>query len=644
MEKSTIIRLRQDEASNVTSNGAYEVSLKEGVVLEEGDEVRVHSVILDTATESVINIEKNTRVRMKVVKYFRNYIASRPTAQTSNPAAVTTPDLKLYFASLRAASQGVNYLLQGIYMQTTSSDILAKFGGADTVWEYYDPSTGLKTRTHIKLPRISIVSHEYDAVYVPTTGGSDPDRKHGLITGGGQGRYFKLISPTVAELAKHPYRCEVNPTFNLPFIAAGASAPAKEDSAGLAWGNGGNPLSNTPDIITPYTENCEFDLAADTYTPAEIAQIANDTMSKLDSLGELGHTHGTSYPVNNPFLATLNQMFTKVAATTLPDGTVPTLIFSPASTPDALGPGQNIVTLVNPASNAEDALFGANQVSMNYDENLKKLNFDSLHMPFYISPTPTAAGSTTFVPGVSYPAAPIAQEPLISLGGAAFTSLESYELDTLGDGTKVVTDRTTNFWQQLGFTNLTLNIGHGSVPLTLDDGTDIFPLNITTTLGENITGALATIDGILNKSAAGNAAFPIVPFVGETENNFTTPILSNRTFDESDNDEGYYMIEVGVKMPQKLIGGFERVGGQTTSNAIQAIVGKFYTSGNFLQSQGEGIIAYTHVGEPQLVRDLSVRVLHPNFSLPTNEDLGNRNSIFLEIIKPVKVVQTATKV
>ena len=57
MEKSTIIRLRQAESSTTNSNGDYQVSLKEGVNIEEGDQVRVHSVILDTATESVINIE-----------------------------------------------------------------------------------------------------------------------------------------------------------------------------------------------------------------------------------------------------------------------------------------------------------------------------------------------------------------------------------------------------------------------------------------------------------------------------------------------------------------------------------------------------------------------------------------------------------
>ena len=107
--------------------------------------------------------------------------------------------------------------------------------------------------------------------------------------------------------------------------------------------------------------------------------------------------------------------------------------------------------------------------------------------------------------------------------------------------------------------------------------------------------------------------------------------------DTSDNDEGYYLLDIGVKFPQKMIGGFEGAD-QTTSNKIQAVIGKFYTAGNFLQSQGQGEIVYTHVGEPQMVNDLSVRVLHPDFSTPSNEELGPLNSVFLEIIKPVKVL------
>ncbi len=643
MEKSTIIRLRQNEAADVSSNGAFSVSLKEGITLEEGDEVRVHSVILDTSQESVINIEKDTRVTMGVVKYFRNYIATRPTVQTINPAGTPNPDLKLYYSSLRSSTTGTNFLLQAIYMQATVSGAfgVGLFGGAETIWEYYDPTSGKKTQRHVTLPQFSIEEYKYNSVFV-TPAGKEGSRTNGLITGSVAGaKYFKLISPSPQVLAKAPYFCKVlDKEYEIP---AGQAAPKVQDLPGLGWGNDGSAVSTTPDTITLNEEICEFDIKAAAYSPAEIAQIVNDNMTELASLGPIGNTINVSYPVNNPFLGTVNQMHKKVSEIVNPDGSSPTLVFSPAATSETPGPGQNIITLANPASVAADALIGANAVSMNFDENLKKMNFDSLHMPFYISPTPAAPASTTFVPGVGYPAGGLPQEPQISYGGVSFTRLVSFETVTTPDGTIKVTDKPTNFWRQLGFENLTVNHGHGITPLTLDGGSTIFPLEIDTTLGGNVTGALVTIDQVVNKSAPGNVPFPITPFVGDSENNFTVPILSARTFDSTDNDEGYYMIDVGVKMPQKMIGGFAADGLQTTSNSIQAIVGKYFTSGNFLQSQGSGEVVYTHRGETQMIRDLNVRVLHPDFSVPDNTELGDRNSIFLEVIKTVDATAPSRK-
>ena len=47
-------------------------------------------------------------------------------------------------------------------------------------------------------------------------------------------------------------------------------------------------------------------------------------------------------------------------------------------------------------------MLGANEISLNYDDTLKKLNFDALHFPFYVGATaPTQGGQ----PGCIYPQA-----------------------------------------------------------------------------------------------------------------------------------------------------------------------------------------------------------------------------------------------
>ena len=92
-----------------------------------------------------------------------------------------------------------------------------------------------------------------------------------------------------------------------------------------------------------------------------------------------------------------------------------------------------------------------------------------------------------------------------------------------------------------------------------------------------------------------------------------------------------------MNLPQKMIGGAQAY--PTTSNRVQGIMGKYFTSGNFLQSQGQGAIVYQHEGDPVLLSDLSVAIRNPDMTLPARNDLGEKNSIFLEVIKQVPAPQ-----
>ena len=118
----------------------------------------------------------------------------------------------------------------------------------------------------------------------------------------------------------------------------------------------------------------------------------------------------------------------------------------------------------------------------------------------------------------------------------------------------------------------------------------------------------------------------------------TTPIVSNREFDKTTNDEGYLLVEIGVKLPQEMIGGHSH-NGSTGSNKVQSIIGKYFTNGNFLQDSGAGSIVYQHNGAPQLLSDLDVRVIHPDGTTPDNNELGESNSVFLEIVKTIQPPQ-----
>ena len=660
MEKSTIIRLRQAESSTISSNGDYNVTLKEGVTIEQGDQVRVHSVILDTATESVISLDVDTRVNMGVAKYITNYqeFADAPVPYVVDHYVATAadqipmPDLKNYYAATKHDLTGsTNYHVQGLTIFSNSTDILRSFGGFESVWEYYEAGTNKYKTINITIPSVSIISHLEYAVVVPF----GPDNKGLIISGEVKGKYFRCIHPTKDHRGDLPNRTQPWDGFEFDVPVGQPIEPKKQniDFSAICYGNAGNAISDASSIMNIYEEECSFILPRGSYEPAEIAQIFNDNMTKINSLGTIGNDYDNSsspkrfgFPVNNPFLSTFGQVQKKI--TDEFTGTNPLYLNPNVNIGAGTFTATNLLVPVIPQTAADDRFIGANQVSMNYDTNLKKLNFDSLHFPIYTQP----GGSGIAVPSITYPTGtltpggdPIPIEPIVSYGGVAFTYLTALEIIKSADTSVTpnlpeVTGKNTDLFTQLGLTGMTIDVGHDTNTILLNDNvTTVYPLVITDQLGKNITGALPSIDVVVPKTpfVGGGAPGFTKPVTEDTETSLTTPLLSTRTFDTSDVDEGYLMLDIGIKFPQKMIGGFDGAD-QTTSNKIQAIIGKFYTAGNFLQSQGQGEIVYTHVGEPQMINDLSVRVLHPDFSIPSNEELGPLNSVFLEVIKPVKIL------
>ena len=77
MSKSTIIELRQLDSSDVVQNGVYSSTLdpNSAILLEEGDQVNVKAIYLDTAESSAgfIHLENDVQVEMELAMYIQNY-------------------------------------------------------------------------------------------------------------------------------------------------------------------------------------------------------------------------------------------------------------------------------------------------------------------------------------------------------------------------------------------------------------------------------------------------------------------------------------------------------------------------------------------------------------------------------------------
>ena len=180
------------------------------------------------------------------------------------------------------------------------------------------------------------------------------------------------------------------------------------------------------------------------------------------------------------------------------------------------------------------------------------MNFDLLHTPFFVAPSGGASGD--FIPGILYPTGldnkgqAIVKQPQQVHSGIAFTDLGSREiLDYIyfdKDNQPIVPPtpiygKFTNFWRDLGFDTIMTNIKQDGSFLTIDGGVELLSAQINVKYGVNITGTFLGNDVIIDKDV--NWARPSQV---ETVTSLTTPIIANRTFDQVNNDEGYYLVDI----------------------------------------------------------------------------------------------------
>lgn len=71
------------------------------------------------------------------------------------------------------------------------------------------------------------------------------------------------------------------------------------------------------------------------------------------------------------------------------------------------------------------------------------------------------------------------------------------------------------------------------------------------------------------------------------------------------------------------------MGQPTKNNLVQGMIGKYFSNGNFTESQGDGLV-YVHKGEPMTIKSLRVRILDSQGNLEDN--LGPNSAMVLNLL------------
>ena len=598
MSETTIIKLRQNEASFVEQNGSFRTTLNNPVEVSKGDIIQFKNCFLDTSTD-IIKLDQDKDIKISGVRYITNnkvdnldgrFQGSTPGAKIYEPAASYTGagngDGKKYFESITAtAVDGDEHALRFSYNMAPDS---IRIKATHFKFEYTDLSGNIQ---HYSV-------HEpfsFKGTRIVNFNEKHPDR--GISC---RGTSFKVILPTKKD-------CRSNGIdFDSIEVVYSAVKPTNGDT-----------------YLIPNIRTFEYTLPQGLYTPGEIAQILTDEMSKADSAGSIGNNPAVGnpnalFPVNSAFLGTvgqianddnLNNVNTKFVAE---DGT--------------LFMGYNITSGLDiPAG--EDAFVGASETVLEFDQDTNKMRFKALHTPIFVGQNSNT--SEDGVPGAEY----------IGTTGTAAKQYSGFVLQAL---------EPNDFWtEQLG-------MSAEIIPRFEDEPTPL----ITTEAGDPMGPGLGTGTTVYVKSCSEvkegittTGIFDALSNPVKTDKSYFQPkrtgdlasdVLATLYFDKIFNTgfatDGFFLIDIKAGIEQDLRGSIQTNFANNMpvqdSRSIQAIVGSYYSNGNFTESGSESSIVYEHKSDtPLILSEIETRILLPDMTKPEPSQLGDRNCVFLEIIK-----------
>jgi|14_taG_2_1085336.scaffolds.fasta_scaffold00247_5 hypothetical protein len=413
----------------------------------------------------------------------------------------------------------------------------------------------------------------------------------------------------VPKLSKHDNTYKVDtttPSAGLPFIFRSSNGVKATDDGDNRREHDIFPENEDTIESTGYTEGetriphiftHTFTIPLGDYEPDELARVITDNCSFLTKTGELG-----TFPMDSPFL-TSNQQFNSLHPQT--DNKV-----------YYHGKGTGKVFSINNSVDIDyyrytnnDYLSGSSQIGLQFDDSLNKFKFTIINNPLYklvngqpqVSTESIQRGDGVYFVGNSS-------------SGIAFTSLlpTSLWFDKLGLNRNICNHPNV----------ISFDFGSGAILIP--------QMNLDQKI--NITGSYVGLDSAINKagmSSDSNSYKKTAPLSALT----STSLTQNNIFGEDSIknmviDEGYFMIEVdfGGK-------GNELLGGEDTYyNRVSSIISRFYSTDSFTSAYNEGSIPYTHRGiQPLTISTFRTRILNSEGQLSQN--IGNRNSVFIEIIR-----------
>ena len=544
MSKSTILQLRQQESSEVEQNGVWQTTLDHQVLLEEGDQVAVKAVYLDTVSDT-INLEEDTQITMGGLLYVINGAADQvyPYQNGLNWPQFASPNLRVYFdaPNVKGTAPGDPPPFPSITGGAPGTNGSVPLNGDNDFWFMANTHTTSGGATNWEIPFVEVTPINKTSA-TRDFGGLTLHFRHKTLTPGSG----YITTPCFIKATKDKKWTSVNP-FPLGVQCTGtATAPDCELVESLeylnTWGIESVNFVPYQRLITAGEKTCQpeyeqivFTIPAGIYTPAEIAKAINNGVGNLQYEGAVNLDNVAAannpipavdpqWPSRNPFLKTILQKTQELQERNTAHGSDCSLCFVNAD--NRYGVNHGYLDLPGRSNGGElyfrydvdqmqaehthtgyplDKFVGTNQFSMDFDEVENKLKITQCHFPVYVNNT---SGGGDALPGVAWNvggANGMAPNPALGTTTAQF--VPSSGIQRAYSGIAFTQLEPAQFWNDLGFNNLAMNvnfnkkmrIGAAGVTTGGDGGdaalpTDNNSFTVRCDVGINTTGALLGCD------------------------------------------------------------------------------------------------------------------------------------------------------
>ena len=688
--KTQILELRENNKRTKSRNingGDYNVTLDDPLIVEEGDEVSIHSVFLDTRTSNdgliILRPDVEGGTTTTISAEFGYYMSNTPSSNETpfnqgaqivsknytqeNAGVVQSANVNVdgepYVACTRHIPADPTTLrnLQGLSISVD------KDSSGNPIYE-----TEINKNTKCKVS----LTYSYKAAGDNHVTSDKLNINMGILRSlNAVGTIFNdglvnIDSNIILDLNnKSNGKCITGAGFPVEFDSSqNITDPSTGQPTGLpviliqyeiSTSENAKDVSYAQDrvsIIQDTTERSDGSLKvlkdtisitvdSGTYTASQISDIIGQGFTNIDLQGDIG---SEAYDLTaNPLLTTSANLIRKVREVK-GAGTEDTVEFVRAS--DGGASFRLETQLENAPNNALQAgkpnyMIGTSQFGILYNDQANKMELHLLHESLMdLSPTGSASPqirgylNEAVTPprqgGVGTQPAP--KKFFVNKhSGIFFTDLQPRSLwfgqlqfdENLITGITYVNKALVDNGQNI---NAPVFSDNNTIPNALVDG-------------RNITGDGKGLDAILQHKfeggEAGGAGFTKAYDIADAFVAFPNYLATN-TDDQigihsrgiintgqfvAQEAEGYYQIELNLGIDQDIHGK------DNTNNKIHGIVSRYYSQGSYTSSYGEGGIPYIHKGAPITINDINVRILNPDNSLAG--DIDSNNTIFLQIQK-----------